>query len=363
MKKRILCLPGDGIGPEILEVTRPIVEAVADKHGHEVEFVDGLIGFAAFDKTGDTMPKETWEKLEDSDAVLFGAVGAPARDAEIPPEMRPEKRALLPMRKRFGLGVNIRPVRVYEGLEAISPLREHLAKGVNLTFFRELTSGIYFGDRHMDPKGKFATDTSFYAKEEIERIARFAFETARRTAQKLTSVDKANVLNSTGLFWRQVVTELHQKEFSDVELEHCLVDAFNLYLFTKPAAFRLVLTGNMFGDILSDGAAGLAGSLGLLPSASINPDTGFSLYEPSGGSAPDIAGQDLANPIAMILCAALLFRHSFQDEDAATCVENAVQKALSEGYRTKDLLGGMQPIYGQTVVGTRGIADAVLQRL
>ncbi|MBF0196521.1 MAG: 3-isopropylmalate dehydrogenase [Planctomycetes bacterium] len=363
MKKKILCLAGDGIGPEIMNVTTPIVEKVCAKFGHEVEFTDGLIGYAAYDKYEDTMPEKTWEQIRDCEGVLFGAVGLPDRDAQLKPEMRPEKRALLPMRKEMGLSINIRPIRVYEGLEELSPLREHLAKGVNLTFLRELNSGIYFGKHHTDPGGAFASDECYYAKEEIERIASFGFELARQTGQVLTSIDKANVLDSIGAFWRSTVSSLHEKSYSDVELQHCLVDAFNLYLFTKPSAYQIVLTGNMFGDILSDGAAGLAGSLGLLPSASINPETGFCLYEPSGGSAPDIAGEDKANPIAMILSAALLFRHTYKDEAAACAIEAAVQSVLGSGVRTGDLVMGSGPQEGQEIVGTTGMAEAILKCL
>ncbi len=363
MNMRVLCLPGDGIGPEVMAVTRPLVEKVAEKFGHQVQWDEGLVGFAAYDKYQDTMPKDTWDKMHAADAVLFGAVGLPARDGELKPEMRPEKRALLPMRKEFGLSVNIRPIRVFKGLEEISPLKSrYLEGGVDLTFFRELNSGIYYGEKKMAPDGSWATDTCYYNRQEIERIARAAFETARRKGVKVTSVDKANVLNSIGLLWRQVVTELHDAEYADVQLEHVLVDAFNLYLFTKPSAFRIVLTGNMFGDILSDGAAGLAGSLGLLPSASLNPDTHYCLYEPSGGSAPDIAGKDIANPIAMILSGAMLFRYSYKDEDAAACLELAVQSTLNEGYRTRDLVGGSEQS-GLKIVGTTQFAQAVLKHL
>jgi 3-isopropylmalate dehydrogenase len=363
MSKKILCLPGDGIGPEIMGVTRPIVEAVCEKRGLGVEWDDGLIGFAAYDEHKDTMPQETWDKIKSCDGVLFGAVGLPGRDQELEPSMRPEKRALLPMRKEMGLSVNIRPIRVYDGLEELSPLNPSLAKGVNLTFLRELNSGMYFGKKERDPNGQWATDTCYYSRDEVERIAKFAFELGRQTGQPVTSVDKVNVLDSIGLFWREVVTNLHEKGgYQDVELNHCLVDAFNLYLFTKPSAFNIVLTSNMFGDILSDGAAGLAGSLGLLPSASINPDNGFCLYEPSGGSAPDIAGQDKANPIAMILSAALLFRHTYKDEEGATMIESAVQKVLGAGIRTGDLVVG-QAREGISLVGTKGMAESVLSAL
>jgi 3-isopropylmalate dehydrogenase len=363
MNKKILCLAGDGIGPEVMAVTRPIVEAVCAKRGLGVTWDEGLIGYAAYDKFNDTMPEETWAKIKACDGVLFGAVGLPDRDQQVAPAMRPEKRALLPMRKVMGLSVNIRPIRVYEGLEELSPLNPALAKGVNLTFLRELTSGIYFGKKNRDPQGEWATDECYYAKHEIERIAKFAFDLGRQTQQTVTSIDKANVLDSIGLFWRETVTNLHKSgNYQDVKLEHCLVDAFNLYLFTKPNKFRIILTGNMFGDILSDGAAGLAGSLGLLPSASINPENGFCLYEPSGGSAPDIAGKNLANPIAMILSAALLFRHTYKDEEGALMIENAVQKVLNAGVRTRDLIVG-QGRAQLEIVGTDGMADKILKAL
>jgi len=363
MNKKILCLAGDGIGPEIMAVTKPIVEKVCQKFGHAVAWEDGLIGYAAYDHFQDTMPQQTWNQVKACDGILFGAVGLPDRDSKVEAMMRPEKRALLPLRKEMGLSINIRPITIYEGLESLSPLKENLAKGVQLTFLRELNSGMYFGKREKDPDGQWASDQCYYAKHEIERIAKFGFELARQTGQKITSIDKANVLGAIGLFWRDVVSNLHKEGgYSDVKLEHCLVDAFNLYLFTKPNQFRIVLTSNMFGDILSDGAAGLAGSLGLLPSASINPENGFCLYEPSGGSAPDIAGKDLANPIAMILSAALLFRHTYKDEAAAQCLEIAVQNVLNKGVRTRDLLisGTSSDI---EIVGTAGMAAKILSEL
>ncbi len=358
MKLRVLLLPGDGIGPEIAAAARGVIELCARKAGHDIAWSEGLIGYAAFDRHGDTMPEATWKQLAACDAVLFGAVGLPERDRATPPEMRPEKRALLPMRQRMGLAVNIRPVRVYPGLEALSPLKDDIARGVNLTFYRELTGDMYFGRRERSADGQRAADECAYTRAEIARIARSAFAHAGAARLKVTSVDKANVLGAVGLFWREVVEDVQRREFPGVELEHCLVDAFNLYLFTRPASFRIVLTSNMFGDILSDGAAGIAGSLGLLPSASLNPDNGFSLYEPSGGSAPDIAGQGVANPLAMILSGALMLRHAFRDEAAAARLELAVERALAAGARTGDLLRGAPPA-GARRLGTQGMADAV----
>jgi 3-isopropylmalate dehydrogenase len=361
MNKNILCLAGDGIGPEIMDVTIPIVEKMCEKFGHTIQLEKGLVGYAAYDAHEDTMPQVTWDQVKKSDGILFGSVGLPDRDAQVAPEMRPEKRALLPLRKEMGLSVNIRPIAVYDGLENLSPLSNEIAKGVNLTFLRELNSGMYFGKRQSDPDGKWASDECYYAKDEIERIARFAFELSRQTGQKVTSIDKANVLNAIGIFWRETVIALHEKEYSDVELEHCLVDAFNLYMFTRPSEYRIVLTSNMYGDILSDGAAGIAGSLGLLPSASVNPDNSFCLYEPSGGTAPDIAGQNKANPIAMILSSALLFRHTYKDEKAASYLEGIVRDVLADGFRTGDLASSQTST--DKILGTKEFADTILAKI
>ncbi len=308
------------------------------------------------------MPPQTWTLCRESNAILFGAVGLPARDSQLPPEMRPERRALLPLRKEFGLSCNIRPVRVYPELTGISPLKdERIGGGVNLTFFRELVGGDYFGERREDPGGTWAEDTCYYTSKQIEEIARMAFLMARKTGEKVTSIDKANILGATGTFWRKVVQGLHDREFTDVKLEHQYVDAFNLYLFTRPGDFGIILASNAHGDILSDGAAGLAGSMGLLPSASLNPTSKFGLYEPAGGSAPDIMGKNIANPIALILSIALMFRHSFNDNDVASAIESAVRAALKEGYRTKDLVIG--PAGSSNFVDTTEMVSAVMSKL
>ena len=236
--------------------------------------------------------------------------------------------------------------------------KEIIGEGVNITFFRELLGGDYFGKKETDPNGQWATDTSRYTKEQIEAIARPAFEMARATNQSVTSVDKANVLMSVGSFWRDIVTELHKSEYSDVELKHQYVDSMNLLLFTKPNEIEIILTSNAYGDILSDGAAGLAGSMGLLPSASLNTSNGRAMYEPSGGSAPDIAGQDLANPIAMILSIALMFRHTFKNEAAVDAIEGGVINILKH-YRTPDI--AKDPQFMGTIIGTEELGDLIIE--
>ena len=359
MKKVIAVLAGDGIGPEIMRASLPLLEKAAEIGGHEVHLVEGFVGWAAFDIHGDTMPKETWDICHSSDAILFGAVGLPDRNKDAKPEMQPERRALLPLRQQFAMNVNIRPTRVYPQLQHLSPLRdERIGAGINLTFFRELNGGDYFGRRELDPNGKWAEDTCRYERSQVESIARAAFETAQKTGQGVTSIDKANVLGATGTFWRGIVQKLHDDEFSGVPLRHEYVDAFNLYLFTKPSEFQIILTSNAYGDILSDGAAGLAGSMGLLPSASLNRETGFAMYEPSGGSAPDIAGKGIANPIAMILSIALMFRYTFEDNATAALIENAVHKALMQGVRTSDIARK-----GETATGTVGMVHTVMENM
>lgn len=345
MKKRIAVLAGDGIGPEEMAASLPLLETVAAARCHQIEFRKGLVGWAAYDAYGDVMPKATWDLCGSSDVILFGAVGLPKRDSTLPLELRPERRALLPIRKKFGLGVNIRPVRIYPGLEEIASLNRRLIEGgVEVVFFRELLGGDYFGRKTLDPRGKWATDECHYRREQIVLIARAAFEEARRTGRKVTSVDKANVLGAAGTFWRNAVSVVHKREFTDVRLEHMFVDAASARLVACPKSLEIVLTSNLFGDILSDQGGGIAGSLGLLPSASLNPKTGYGMYEPAAGSAPDIAGKGIANPIGMVLSIALMFRHTFRDEKAAQAIEQAVEKALARGFRTSDIGDGSDVI-------------------
>ena len=356
MNKRIAMLPGDGIGPEVMEASVPLMYNVASARGHKVVCEGGLVGFAAYDVYRDVMPDKTWDLCRRSSGILFGAVGLPQRDAELPPDMRPERRALLPIRKAFGLSINIRPVRIYPGMEAISPLKERVLEGgVHLTFFRELTGGDYFGRKTADELGTWAEDVCRYERGQIVAIARAAFKMAEETGESVTSIDKANVLGATGTYWRNIVQAIHDAEFPEVKLEHVYVDAFCLYMITRPTKYSIVLCSNLQGDILSDGGAGIAGSMGLLASASLNPATGYAMYEPAGGSAPDIAGLGIANPIAMVLSIAMLFRHTYQDGVAANAIERAVAETLREGYRTKDIATSA----GERVLSTGEMVQAI----
>jgi 3-isopropylmalate dehydrogenase len=332
----IVTLPGDGIGPEIMPAALRVLDAVGDFDYDERPF-----GGAAIDATGEALPAETLEAARAADAVLLAAVGGPKWDGG---SVRPEQ-GLLGIRKELGLFANIRPVRAIPALAPASPLKD--VDRVDLVVVRELTGGIYFGDKEEGTER--ASDLCSYTREEVERIARVAFKTAR---SRVTSVDKANVL-ATSRLWRSVVSELHSREFPNIELEHLLVDNAAMRLVTAPRHFDVLLTENMFGDILSDEASILTGSIGLLPSASLG-DGGPGLYEPVHGSAPDIAGTGAANPLAMILSAAMLLRHGFSMEPEATAVERAVETALGEGLRTADLGG---------TATTAEATDAVLRAL
>lgn len=332
MKATIAVLPGDGIGPEVMAHTTNLLTVIADKYGHEFTFPEGLIGGIAIDETGNPLPDETIEICSKADAVLLGAVGGP-KWSDPTSKVRPEQ-GLLKIRQHFGLFANLRPVKIYPALASHVPLRADLIEGVDILFVRELNSGIYFGERQEQGDGTEAHDTMYYNTEQVERIANVAFRAAQGRRKKLTSVDKANVLASMRL-WRRSVVEVHE-DYDDVELEHLLVDACTMHLLTRPSSFDVVLAGNMFGDILSDEASVLAGSLGMLPSASLGSDQ-FGLYEPVHGSAPDIAGQGKANPIGMFLSAAMLLRYSLQLEDEAKAIENAIDAVLGDGLRTADI--------------------------
>jgi 3-isopropylmalate dehydrogenase len=333
-KKKVAVLPGDGIGPEIVEEAVKVLHQVERMYGCAFEFQYSLVGGTAIDRVGIPLPDETLQLCKESDAVLLGAVGGPQWD-RYPAELRPEK-ALLRLRKELGLFSNLRPVMAFEGLNTNSSLRFDVVKDVDLIVVRELTGGIYFGEktRSQTLKGEVATDLLVYHEYEIERIVRQAFEIARKRRKKVTSVDKANVLESSRL-WREV-TEKVAEEYPDVTLEHILVDNCAMQLILRPSSFDVLVTENMFGDILSDESAILSGSIGLLPSASLGEDS-FGLYEPVHGSAPDIAGQGVANPAATILSAALMLKFSFGLHQAAEAVEQAVRTVLSNGYRTPDL--------------------------
>ncbi len=335
---KIAVLPGDGIGPEIMAEALKVLSAVEAKFDLKFEYLQRDVGGCAIDRHGTPLPEETLKACEESSAVLFGSVGGPKWD-KLPPAQRPERGALLPLRKHFGLFCNFRPAKIYQGLGALSPLRADIAmRGFDMLCVRELTGGIYFGA----PKGHEGTgpeekayDTEIYHRYEIERIAKIAFEAAMIRGKKVTSVDKANVLQSS-ILWREVVTEMG-KNYPEVKLEHIYVDNATMQLVKNPAQFDVLLCSNMFGDILSDECAMITGSMGMLPSASLG-GTGFGLYEPAGGSAPDIAGKGIANPIAQILSAALLLRYSLKEYDAAAAIETAVAKVLAAGCLTGDLM-------------------------
>ncbi len=332
MAKKIAVLAGDGIGPEIMEQALKVLNVLDTDFSYETAFVGG----AAIDEMGEPLPKETTDICKKSDAILFGAVGGPKWE-HLPPEKQPERGALLPLRKMFDLYANLRPAKIFPPLAAASTLRPDIIEGgLDIMIVRELTSGIYFGD----PKGLTddeGFDTLRYRRSEIERIAHTAFEIAQKRDGRLTSIDKANVL-STMILWRKVVTDV-SKDYPDVELTHMYVDNAAMQLVRNPKQFDVMLAGNMFGDILSDEASMLTGSIGMLPSASINKES-FGLYEPVHGSAPDIQGQNKANPLAQILSAAMMLKYSFGMKDEAIAIEEAVLKVLTAQYRTCDILGG-----------------------
>lgn len=353
---KIACLAGDGIGVEIVPEAVKALNAIGEKYGHEFEFTDALVGGAAYDAGGHPLPDETLKLCEASDAVLLGAIGGPQYD-ELPIELRPEIGALLPLRKELGLYANLRPCILFPGLLNASTLKEEVIKGVDILVIRELTGGLYFGEKSREKTadgGTKATDVLSYSTYEIERIVRFAYQAAQKRGKKLCSVDKANVLESSRL-WRETVMEL-AKEYPDVETTHMYVDNCAMQLIRYPKQFDVIVTENMFGDILTDEASMLTGSIGMLPSASIGGEVG--LYEPSHGSAPDIAGQNIANPIATILSAAMMLRFSFDLETEAQAIEKAVHSLMAEGYRTADLAEA-----GKKMLTCSEMGDLVVQKI
>ncbi len=357
----IALLPGDGIGPEVCAAGRTVLEVVAERFGHRFEFEDGLIGGAAIDETGNALPDATVEMCQRADAVLLGAVGGPKWDVPTA-KVRPEQ-GLLGIRRALGLFANLRPVRCRPAVLAASPFKpEHLA-GVDFVFVRELTGGIYFGEKRLDAieDGERATDVCSYTTMEVERIVRVAAALARARAGRLLSVDKANVLETSRL-WRRVVTRVVADEYPDVELQHMLVDTCAMKLVQQPRSFDVVVTENMFGDILTDEAAVLAGSIGLLPSASLGAGvaggTRRGLYEPIHGSAPDIVGTQRANPIGTILSCAMLLRHSLGLEAEARAVESAVEATIEEGALTPDLV-----VTNGRVAQTSEVTAAIVSRI
>ena len=352
--KTIAILPGDGIGPEVMDEAVKVLEAVKTKFSFDLTYTFGDVGGCAIDKHGCALPEETVALCESSDAILLGSVGGPKWES-LPPAEQPERASLLPLREHFGLFCNLRPSRLYRAFADMSPLRNSLVKdGFMILCIRELTGDVYFGQ----PKGRDgegpterAFDTMIYTRHEIARIARMAFEVARERGLRITSVDKANVLTSMVL-WREVVNEV-AKEYPEVELTHMYVDRVAMELLREPTQFDILLCGNLFGDIISDECAMLTGSLGMLPSASIGGDH-FGLYEPAGGSAPDIAGKGIANPVAQILSAAMMFRYSLGREDVAEAIEAAVESVLDSGMRTGDIAEDRS-----TAVGTAEIGSAI----
>ena len=358
MEYQIAVLPGDGIGPEVMQEAIKVLDATSAICGFKLNYDFKNVGGAAIDAQGKALPEDTLAACEKAHAILFGSVGGPKWD-NLPPAERPERAALLPLRKHFKLFCNFRPARIYHGLEHLSPLRADIsAKGFDILCVRELTGGIYFGQ----PKGiegegpnEKGYDTEIYHRFEIERIARVAFQSAMLRRKKVTSVDKSNVLSSS-ILWRRIVTEV-AKEFPEVELNHIYIDNATMQLVKDPAQFDVLLCNNMFGDILSDEVAMISGSMGLLSSASLN-ESNFGLYEPAGGSAPDIAGKGIANPIAQILSAALMLRYSLKEEEAARKIEQAVSEVLAKGTFTGDLVAP-----GAASVGTAAMGDAIVAAL
>lgn len=354
---KIAVLPGDGIGPEVMKQALKVLDKISKKYNIQLTYEFADVGGIAIDKYDTPLPEHTVKICENSDAILFGSVGGPKWE-NLPPEKQPERGALLPLRKHFNLFANIRPVKVFKPLkDACSLKNELISEGIDIVIFRELTSGIYFGQpKYISEDRTYAVDTMKYSVEEITRIAHLAFKAAKLRNNKVTSVDKANVLMSSVL-WRETVTEIHTKFYPDVELQHMYVDNASMQLVRNPNQFDVILTGNMFGDILSDEAAMLSGSLGMLASASIN-ESGFGLYEPIGGTAPDIAGQNIANPIAQILSAAYMLRYSLKNDSAATDIENAIEQVLNEGYRTADIFSGKD---GEKKVNTEEMGNLICE--
>lgn len=354
MDIKITTLPGDGIGPEVTAEAIRVLQACAQAFGHELQVTEKNVGGAALLASNDPLPKDTLEACFESAAVLLGAVGGPAFDS-YPAKLRPEA-GLLRLRKELGVFANLRPAICLPGMENLSPLKPEIVRGTSVMIVRELLGGAYFGARSTEgqPGSRRAWDTMVYSESEIERIARIGFRLAQGRRKQLLSVDKANVLDSSRL-WRDVVTRVG-KDYSDVQLAHMYVDSTAMALVARPSSFDVIVTENMFGDILSDQAGAVIGSLGLLPSASIGGQVG--LYEPIHGSAPDIAGQGIANPLGAILSGAMLLRHSFALEHEAAAIESAVRQVLASGYRTRDLAEK-----GTGIVSTAQMGDVVVAQL
>lgn len=355
-KKHILIVPGDGIGQEVTTVGKQVLDRIAEKFGHEFTYDEALIGHVAIEATGDPLPEETLVKMRASDAILFGAVGHPKYDNDPSAKVRPEQ-GLLKMRKELGLYANLRPIKLFDELLEASSIKPEILKGSDILFFRELTGDVYFGKRERLDEGNTAYDTMIYSKYEVERIARKAFEAARTRSKKLMSVDKANVLESSRL-WREVIQKI-APEYPDVEVEHQFIDAAAMLLIKDPRRFDVVVTGNLFGDILTDEASQIAGSMGMLASASVGDSTG--VYEPIHGSAHDITGKGVANPLASVLSAALLLDISFGLKAEADAIIAAVDKVLKDGFRTRDIANSETP--ADKILGTDAMGAELLKHL
>ncbi len=356
--RKIAVLAGDGIGPEVMREAIKVLDAIQEKFSLEFQYTDADVGGCAIDHHGRALPDATLAACEASDSILFGSVGGPKWE-KLPPEQQPERGALLPLRKHFALYCNLRPAKIYASLSAASPLKpEIVGDGFDILCVRELTGGIYFGQpkgREGSGPGEKAYDTMVYTRSEIERIARMAYEAARLRNRKVTSIDKANVL-TTMVLWREVVLEI-AKEYPDVETDHMYVDNATMQLVKDPHQFDVMLCGNMFGDIISDESAMLTGSMGLLPSASLN-ENRFGLFEPAGGSAPDIAGKGIANPIAQVLSAAMMLRYAFEQPAAAQAIDDAVSAVLDSGVKTGDITAPHEK-----PVNTSQMGDAIVARI
>lgn len=347
MLKKIAVLKGDGIGPEVTDQSIKVLDAIAEKFGHQWTYTQGLIGAVAIDKTGNPFPEETLKVCQEADAILFGAIGHPKYDNDPNAPVRPEQ-GLLAMRKTLGLFANIRPINTYKALAGASPLKAELVDGVDFVVFRELTGGIYFGQKGRSEDRNTAFDSCVYTRDEVLRISKLAFEAARKRRKKLTLVDKANVL-ATSRLWRETVKEFAAKEYADIELDYMFVDNAAMKIIQNPKYFDVVLTENMFGDILTDEASVITGSLGLLPSASVGAKV--ALFEPIHGSYPQAAGLNIANPLGSILSAAMLLETSFGLSKEAEVIRIAVEKSLTAGYVTQDI--NPDKYFGTSQVGDR----------
>jgi len=356
MNKNILIVPGDGIGQEVTSVGKKVLDAIAHKFGHAFSYDEALIGHVAIEATGTPLPDETLAKMKASDAILFGAVGHPKYDNDPTAKVRPEQ-GLLKMRKELGLYANLRPIKLFDELLDASSIKPEILRGADILFFRELTGDIYFGEKGRKNNGDTAFDVAEYSRYEVERIARKAFDAARTRRKRLCSVDKANVIETSRL-WREVIQKI-ALEYPDVEVEHQFVDATAMLLIKDPRRFDVVVTANLFGDILTDEASQIAGSMGMLASASIGDGTG--VYEPIHGSAHDITGKGVANPLASILSAALLLDISFGMKKESEAVIQSVDQVLKAGFRTRDIADAQTA--SEKVLGTSAIGEEVLKRI